>query len=229
MNITGNNLANIETAGFKSSDLVMSTFGEYITNRTDSDGTTKIGSRSYGTEAQVVYSNFMQGSIYSTGRSLDLALNGDGFFTLMNADGVARLTRNGSFFIDDEGFLINDAGSYVMGQNGRISIRDVSDISVNEQGVVFSGRDVSDVLLITVPEETSGIERFENGELSMPEVNMLVFSGKIIQGSLEHSNVSYVEEMTSMIEDSRAFQACSQIVRMADQIMKKTVNEIGQL
>lgn len=229
MNITSNDLANTETAGYKSSDLVMGAFGDYITYRIDNNGMEKIGTKTYGALSESVYNDFEQGAIYSTNRTLDFALNGSGFFTLTNADGDAMLTRNGSFRIDNEGFLVNETGSFVMGQNGKINVGTETDFSVSEQGVILSDGNVMDTLLITVPEDTTNIEKLASGELSNPNGAVLEFTGKVIQGSLEHSNVNFTDEMTSMIEDSRAFQTCSQIVKMADQIMKKTVTEIGRV
>jgi len=229
MNVTSNNLANAETAGYKSSDLVLSTFGDYITYKIDNNGAQEIGSKTHGVIADNVYNNFEQGTIYSTSQSLDFALNGDGFFTLTNADGASILTRDGSFNIDNEGFLINETGSFVMGQNGKINVGEIKSITVSEQGIISGDGNVIDTFLITVPEDNAVIEKLSNGELSNPNGAALEFTGKIIQSSLEQSNVNLIDEMAAMIEDSRAFQSCSQIVKMADELMKKTVNQIGQV
>lgn len=229
MNLTSNNLANTETAGYKSSDLVMGAFGEYITYRTDNNGTEKIGSKTHGAFSESVYNNFEQGMLYSTNQNLDFALSGNGFFTLTDAEGTSTLTRNGSFSVDMDGYLINGSGSFVMGQNGKVNVGTNTQVSVSEQGVISSDGIIIDTFLITVPEDTTTIVKLPNGELSNPTGNTLEFTGKIVQSSLERSNVNLTDEMTSMIEDSRAFQSCSQIVKMADQIMRKTVTEIGRL
>lgn len=229
MNITSNNLANLETAGFKSSELVLSSFGEYMTYSFDRDGITDIGTKTHGVIADNVYSDYEQGIITSTDRTLDFAINGDGFFNLLGKNGDSMLTRNGSFSIDDGGYLVNSAGSFVMGENGKIYLGDVSDIKVSGKGVISADGMVVDTLLLTALENTSGIKTHANGELSNTNGIRLNFMSMIVQGSLEKSNVELVDEMSSMIEDSRAFQSCSQIVSMADNIMQKTVNEIGRV
>lgn len=228
MDITSNNLSNTETAGYKCSDLVLTSFGEYMTYKFENGKAVEIGTKTHGVVTGNVYNDFEQGPLYSTNRTLDFALNGNGFFTVSDANGVSTLTRDGRFNIDDNGFLVDALGSFVMGQKGTMNLGNAKDISVSEAGVISSGGNAIDSFLITVPQDTATIVKLANGQLTNPGGG-LEFMGKIIQGSLEKSNVNLIEEMAAMIEDSRAFQSCSQIIKMADQIMQKTVNEIGSV
>lgn len=227
MNITSNNLSNMETTGFKRSEVVSRTFGEYITAKIDENAKI-IGNKTHGVISDNVYTNFEQGPITSTGRNLDLALNGHGFFTLTDADGNTMLTRDGRFTVDDNGFLTDKSGNFVMGINGRINVGN-EDFIISDQGAVLKDETVLDTLNITVPQDTSEIYMLSNGLLSYPEGELNEFTGLVLQGSLEKANVDLVEEMTAMIEDSRAFQTCSQLVRIADGLMQKTVTEIGRV
>jgi flagellar basal-body rod protein FlgG len=158
---------------------------------------------------------------------LDFALNGDGFFTVMSADGQTMLTRDGKFTVDQNGFLTDLNGNFIMGQNGQINVGN-ADFTVDEQGNIFLYGTVSDSFLITVPDNKDGLNMLSNGLLSF-NGGAGVYTGKVLQGSLEKSNINLVDEMTAMMKDSRAFQTCSQIVKAEDELMKKTVSEIARL
>ncbi|HAN20842.1 MAG TPA: hypothetical protein DCP51_04075 [Clostridiales bacterium] len=228
MNITSNNLSNIETVGYKRSDLILNTFGEYMTYKVDNGEAVEIGTKTHGVVSGNVYNDFEQGAIYDTNRTLDFAINGVGFFTVINENGEITLTRDGRFNVDDNGFLMDALGNFIMGQNGTINVGVPSEITVSETGIISSNGNAVNSFLITIPDDTAAIVKLANGQLTNPG-GTLPFTGKIIQGSLEHSNVNLIEEMAAMIEDSRAYQSCSQIIKMADQLLQKTVNEIGRV
>ncbi|OGO93401.1 MAG: hypothetical protein A2Y17_04295 [Clostridiales bacterium GWF2_38_85] len=227
INLTSNNLSNIETAGYKHSEIVSSTFGEYITYRIDEESQI-VGSTTYGSVINKVYTDFSQGTITETNQTLDFALDGNGFFTVSDNAGNTMLTRDGRFSVDDNGFLVDINSNFVMGQKGRINVGS-SAISVSESGVITSGGNIIDILQITVPEDTAQIYKLSDSMLFNPNGNTMNFTGKVIQGSIEKANVDLTDEMAAMIEDSRAFQTCSQIVRMADQLLQKTVTEVGRV
>lgn len=206
MNITANNLANAESIGFKRSEVQASEFGSYLSNRIDGSAT-QIGGGNRGVTASKVYNDDSQGAIYATESKLDFALNGEGSFTLSGAGGGQIMTRDGRFQTDENGYLTDADGNFVMGQNGRIYVG-AGDIAVSEDGGVWTGGYYKDTLMIN-----------SNGGLPC----------KVMQGYLERSNVNLTDEMAAMIDDSRAFQSCSQIVRSADKILEKTVTEIGKV
>jgi flagellar basal-body rod protein FlgG len=224
MNITGNNIANLETNGFKRSQAVYDTFGDFLAYRKDG---VELGESGRGVIIDKIYTNFEQGSITNTDSTLDFALDGYGFFTVASADGQTMLTRDGKFTVDADGFLKDLYGNYVLGQNGRIYIGG-NDLVVDEQGNLFIGGAAADSFLITVPAAIEGIEMLSNGLLSYVG-GTEVFSGRVLQGCIEKSNVNLVDEMTAMLADSRAFQACSQLIKAEDELNKKTVNEIGRV
>lgn len=226
MDITGNNLANAETPGYKASELVRSPFGSFISYNTSEEA---VGTQTFGTAPESIYTNRAQGAIYQTGRTLDFALNGNGYFTLQNEVGETLYTRGGSFTTDADGFLVNENGSYVMGLEGRINLGDTRSIVVSVRGEITSGGKITDRLLISSADDTAVIQRLAGGELMITGANTDRFRGQVIQKSLERSNVDFVQEMTRMIEDSRAFQSCSQILKMANQMTEKTVTEIGRV
>jgi flagellar basal-body rod protein FlgF len=226
MNITGNNLANLETHGFKRSEAMYDTFGNYLAYK--KDGATKeVGDSGRGVIINNIYTSFEQGPITSTGDALDFALDGYGFFTVSSVDGQNMLTRDGKFAVDTDGYLKDLYGNFVLGQNGQIFVGN-NNVTVNEQGNIFIGGNAVDSFLITVPNNLEGMEMLSNGLLSY-NGGAEAFTGKVLQGCLEKSNVSLIDEMTAMLADSRAFQACSQLIKAEDDLNKKSVTEIARV
>ncbi|HOJ47966.1 MAG TPA: flagellar hook-basal body protein [Bacillota bacterium] len=227
MNITGNNIANLETNGYKRSQAVYDTFAEYLVYRKDGQST-EVGNSSRGVIINDIYTSFEQGPIANTGKALDFALDGFGFFTIESAaGGQYMLTRDGRFTVDAEGFLKNLYGDYVLGQNGRIFVGNNA-VTVDEQGNIFIGGNVIDSFLITVPDAAEGMQMLSNGLIAYVG-GTEAFAGRILQGCLEKSNVNLIDEMTTMLADARAFQACSQLIKAEDELNRKTVTELAKV
>jgi flagellar basal-body rod protein FlgF len=207
ISMTANNIANVESVGYKHSELTAAEFSNYLMNRIDENGLTEIGAANRGVTANAVITDESQGNVYSTGSYLDFALDGEGSFTLTGAGGGQILSRDGRFRKDENGYLTDSDGNFVMGENGRIYVGNRY-MWVSPNGGVWIGGYYADRLRITA-----------DGD----------FTGKVMQGYLERSNVNITNEMAAMIEDSRAFQSYSQIVRSADKILEKTVTEIGRV
>lgn len=226
LDITGNNIANAQTPGYKQESLVTKTFGEYITYRISDKGKTEIGTTTHGCAADSVYTDTSRGQIVKTGRSLDLVIEGNGFFRIAYENGNTGLTRNGSFHVDQQGYLTTSAGAYVMGTNGRINLGTAESVIVGENGAVSVGGRFVDTLEIITPADPATLEKQAEGIFSDTGGNTGE-AARVLQGSLELSNVDLTQEMMAMIEESRAFQTCGQVMKILDSINQKTVNEIG--
>jgi len=227
LDVTGNNLANSGVAGFKRDELITSTFGEQVMLRIDDGGAVEIGTGTHGAIGDDIYTDITQGALESTGRNLDVAILGEGFFAVEDEQGVDGLTRNGSFQIDADGYLTTSSGAFVLGQNGRIQL-DAGAVAISETGeITVNGQNAGDLMII-VPQATNVLEKQANGSFVRPAGNG-EFQGHILQGSLERANVDMVEEMTNMMVASRAFQSCGQVLRILDTINQKTVTEIGRI
>lgn len=232
-----NNLANVDTTGFKKDIPVSKSFSDLLIRRTQADGvyTTSfgsadaapiVGSLGLGVETNELYTDFEQGSFKSTETSTDMALGGKGFFVVMTPDGE-RFTRNGNFLLGKEGILLTKDGYPVMGENGPIAVEDER-FFVNEDGMVINreNNDVADRLKIV---------RFDNerylkkqGE-SLWDTNLIagnyhVAEGnerpKVLQGYTETSNVNVVNEMVQMIEVNRAYEANQKSIQTEDDMME---------
>ncbi|MEW9265587.1 flagellar hook protein FlgE [Kineococcus endophyticus] len=118
MDVVGNNIANVNTAGFKSSGVVFADTLSQLTKAagapTDANGGTNPSQVGLGVRVQAITQNMSQGSAQATGKSTDLMLQGDGMFAVQQGDGVFY-TRNGSFTLDAQGSIVTNDGAYVMG------------------------------------------------------------------------------------------------------------------
>lgn len=228
-----NNLANMNTAGFKKSRLE---FQDVLyQNLRQAGSASAVGhmvptglSIGYGTKIVATARQFTEGNLTPTGNPLDLAIAGDGFFQMQHPDGSTVYTRDGSLKLSAEGQIVNSDGYYLVPE---ITIpQDATNISVGTDGVV-------QVLSFgqSEPTEIGQLElaRFVNpAGLSAIGRNLLVATpasgdpqtdiptqsgmGQIDQGYLEMSNVQVVDEMVDMIVAQRAYEMNSKAIQMAD-------------
>lgn len=232
-----NNLANVDTTGFKKEIPVSKAFSELLLRRTQADGVYEtpfgsadsapiIGKLGLGVETNELYTDFSQGSFKSTDTNTDFALGGKGFFVVQTPDGE-RFTRNGNFHLGKEGILLTKEGYPVLGENGPISVPDDKFI-VNQDGMVYTKQDNTLV-------DRMKIVRFDNeryldkqgsslwntndiaGDYSIAEGNN---RPRVLQGYTETSNVNVVNEMVQMIEVNRAYEANQKTVQTEDSMME---------
>jgi flagellar basal-body rod protein FlgG len=235
MDVTATNLANMNTAGYKRDRLITSAFSERVALRLDDQGGREIGDDTHGAIAEELITDYGQGVVETTGRSLDFAIIGDGFFSIETEGGQEAATRDGSFQVDPEGFLRTATGGYVMGEGGRIEVG-TGAVTIDDTGVVYSdGQQVDKLAMLAQepPEEGAQPQPIEADKLSPNALTRPAgegtFAGRIVQGRLERSNVDMVEEMSQMMAASRAYQSCAQAVRIIDAATQKTVNEIARM
>lgn len=241
--VISNNLANVNTTGFKRSrphfeDLLYQTAQGSQTVQRPNAQTLEAIQVGRGTRLSSVQRVHSQGPIENTGRPLDLAIEGDGFFQIQLPDGTTAYTRDGSFAISDTGTLITHDG-YTVAPG--ISIpQDAALIVISRTGVVSTP-----TLEGTASIEIGRIEmaRFNNppGMLAMGE-NLFRETpssgrpvtgfpqdpgfGRLAQGNLEASNVEIVQEMVDMITAMRAYEINSKSVQSSDQMAEVANNLI---
>ncbi|MFD1036829.1 flagellar hook-basal body protein [Virgibacillus byunsanensis] len=243
-----NNIANANTPGYKADQTTMRAFPEMLMHQMGSSNIptqnglnlptqNPIGSLNTGVYVHETVPNHVQGSVRDTGISTDMALvngtipdeTGSLFFTVQNAEGEARYTRNGNFTVDGDGFLVTTQGYYVLDDAGN---------PVQTNGMEF---DVTPDGLLQVEGETTplGIAYTENANELAKEGDGL-FSGDagalpegttftIQQGFLEQSNVDSLQSMTQMMESYRMFETNQRVLKAYDESMGKAVSEIGRL
>jgi len=243
MSVTSNNLANVNTTGYKKSravfeDLLYQNVRQ-VGASTSQDTQAPTG-LSLGTGVRVVATekNYTQGSMQQTGNALDLAVSGRGFFQVLLPDGTLGYTRDGNFETNAQGELVTSSGYRV--QPG-ISIPDgAQSVTVGKDGVVtvqLAGQ--------SSPTQVGTIQIFDfinPAGLQPRGENMLIESaasgpaqggtpglnglGMIEQGSLEASNVNVVEELVNMIETQRAYEMNSKAISTTDQMLEYVTNQL---
>lgn len=233
LNNIANNISNSNTSGYKRDSLVMGTFGEHVTLRLNAyqeAQRTAIGPAVYMQVVDEKYTTYSQGGFEQTTRPLDMSIMGDGMFVIATADGDERLTRDGQFSLDEEGYLVLPGFGRVQGGNGDIYLG-VSQIAVDATGNIYlenedGEAELTDRLQIALPEDYSLLEKDRNGLYIGEDYPIATDEDPnwaVRQYHLERSNVNMADEMTRMIASQRALQSCSQIVKMYDD-MAENIN-----
>lgn len=257
--LIANNLANANTPGFKRDT---GTFNEYLTELRRNDTVEGLqrditsaalmdgrptGDKSF-VEMDGVYTDHRQGSLERSGRPLDFALQGKGFFEVLTSAGV-RYTRQGNFSINAEGTLVTASGHPVLRritadeltpQGGKVpnippearTIRlQKGQITVTEEGRIF--QESRPVARLTIQEfkDSQWLEKSGNAYYKNMKVENLdqqsTGQTRVEQGFIETSNVNPVREMTRLIEATRAYESHMQAVRTYQEIDGKSVNDIA--
>ena len=227
LEVTTNNLANINTVGFKRDELSFSGMlntlpvadSINVTNRPP-----KLDTVTYKFST-----DFTQGSLRRTDNTFDLALDGTGFFAVQAPAGV-RYTRSGNFFLDKTGQLVTADGYPVLGTNGPIQIRG-TEAEIDGAGNIFVDGKQTAKLRLADFQDTSGLVKIGNNLLTNqnPGITEEVAAGHVRQGFLEMSNVDVVNEMARMIEIMRTYESYQKTIQLIDGTMQKANDELGKI
>ena len=249
-----NNLANVNTVGFKKGELrfkdvmesaVYSQQGSILRN----DTSRYLGTLSVGSESMEYIHDFSQGALNKTGNTYDVAIEGDGFFKIRDIDGKVSYTRNGSFIVNSDEYLVTKQGEYVLDVNNqRIRMipedwdpelmRDKMEIVISEQGNIEMNSYTQ-----KVPMQTIGIFDFANKEdlfeigdtkfipmdkENNPELRAEKFT--VQQGMLELSNSNVIKEMINSIQTTRNYESLTKVVSTNNDLLRTAVSvgRIGQ-
>ena len=197
-----NNISNANTTGFRRDASIFTEFVNAIRGE-PSVSQTRFGARSIDTE---------QGEMIESGGTLDLAIEGKGFFGVITPAGL-RLTRAGAFLLNEEGVLTTRSGFPVAGDGGSpVNLPSgASDIAISSDGSIAADGNVIGRITLLDANETSLVREGDNLFRSTDEPSPME-SGRVRQGYLEASNVDAVLELSRMIEVQRAFELEQQIV-----------------
>lgn len=232
LNVIGNNIVNISTAGFKQDRYTASTFDDVMYSRVGDlfSGGQEIGRQSYIRAASETYTDFTQGAPEPTGLPLDFCIVGDGFFAVQNVDGEVGYTRMGNFSLNDEGYLCLPGFGRILDPNGQPVYLGTDKISADGQGqIYYNGGGMIGRL---------GIYRFEDNQEDLEFNEQGLFTGegaelsqdyKIMHGYLERSNADMVKQMTELITFQRALQSAAQVTKMYDSLATRTASEVGRI
>ena len=243
--VIANNLANVNTNGYKRDRALYVPFPTVFLNRINdekvpipggfADAMVPIGQMGRGVELRVdgIKPDLIdEGAMNQTGNKLDFAIKGQGMFVVMTPNGI-RYTRDGCFTLDSDNILVNQSGHKVMGQRGEIIV-DGDEVFVDEDGRIYVDNKETDSFRIALYEKDSPVRK-EGDNLFFTVDNMPHAeddeegSVKIVHGYLEGSNVNVVREMVDMISAYRAYEASQKAVQAQEQTLNKAVNDVGNI
>ncbi|MFZ5641422.1 MAG: flagellar basal-body rod protein FlgG [Bacillota bacterium] len=226
-----NNMANVNTVGYKKSkvefqDMLYSVMREPDRRTLRGETVPTWFQTGHGVMPVANQVIFEQGALQETGKALDFAIDGSGFFAVQLPDGTTAYTRAGSFSVDGEGQLVNASGYPVLTQDGSpIVIDDPSaGITVDSNGQIMQNDQTVGAIGVFSFTNPAGLER-AGANLYLATVN----SGeempadeaayKLAQGMTEAANVNVAEEMTGMMIAQRAYELSSRAIRTADDML----------
>lgn len=233
LEVITNNLANVNTAGFKKDLPLFEGIGLAAGPGAGPNGS--INPTPTFEMLRQTFTDFTPGPVRMTGEPLDLAIDGEGFFAVQTPGGV-RYTRGGSFTLDSQGQITTYDGFPLLGSGGPITVP-AGALQVDAEGrLSVKGTEVGaqstdiDTLPVYRFSDLSGLKKigqtlFEataGGATPFPE-------GRITQGALEDANVNPVEEMVAMITVMRLYESAQKAIQTADEVAGKTSNEVGRL
>ncbi len=226
MDVVANNMANIETAGFKGEHLV---FEEYIMPQAEVSGMT-------GQDQQLAYvydarmfREFTEGSFTPTGNPLDVAINGKGWFVI-ETQGGERYTRNGHFKLNASGELVTGSGQRVLGDGGPItfSAEDIK-ISISKDGTISSSEGEKGQLRIVAFADENQLKKAGGNLFSSETAPIATEKFRLAQGVIERSNVKPVVEMTRMIEVMRSYTSTARLLQTLGELQRRAIERLGEV
>ena len=238
LDVISHNLSNVSTTGFKRNnavfeDLIYQNLRQVGANTTEQNQLPTGLHLGLGVRTVATSRNFTQGSLQQSNNSLDVAINGDGFFEMQLPDGTIGYTRDGSFQLDSQGRLVTSGGLPVA--NGITVPQGATSISISESGVVSAtlagnpqpqqlGQLAMSSFINAAGLQPVGQNMYKESAASgapqqgQPGTNGL---GVMRQGFLETSNVNVVEELVTMIQTQRAYEMNSKAIQTSDQMLAK--------
>ena len=222
LNIISNNMTNISTPGYKMDRMMESTFRDELFYPYDKEGKTPVGVVSHMDVADERVTDYTEGGIRETGYPLDVGLTGNGFFVIQTANGV-QYTRNGSFNLDNDGYLILPGFGRVEGTNGPIRVTTDS-LAIDTRGRITdedSGQYFGTLRIVDFADYNQLTKVTGGMFVSAAQPQAAGNATTVTQSFLEDSNVSMAEEMTRMMSSQRVLQSSAQILRMYDQMISR--------
>lgn len=241
MSVINNNIANANTMGFKSEDVIVKKFDDVLMKNYDKvvggeNVKNTIGSLSLGSEIDEVFTNYEQGNLKTTDVDTDFAIRGKGYFAVLSDDGISKknfYSRDGHFHVNMNGYLVNDNGDKIMGKN--------IDTDTDEPIFVGSGKIKLDNMGYL---RVDGVEKYRFKVVDFEDYNSVKKAGdnyfssektidagnySIKQNNLEQSNVDISSEMVNMMAVMRNFESNQKVIQSLDETLSKSVNELGSV
>ncbi len=248
LDVLSNNLANAATNGYKKEGTTSETFADAlaikIKDSSDYYLPKGLGDISLGVHLGETYTDYSQGNFRVTDNKYDVALDGDGFFAISytnkSGETSVKFTRDGAFTVNTQGYLVTKDGDYVLNQNGAmnrdggagsyIQLNPNLDFTIDELGGIYQNDQLVAQLGVVDVEDYNYIQKYGESLYDLADGGQLIESdAKVIQGTIEMSNVNVVREMVEMITITRAYEANQKIIQTVDTMLDKSVNTVGKV
>lgn len=238
MDVLTNNLANASTVGYKKEGATSQAFDEVlavkIKDTTEAAKVKPLGNISLGVKIGENYTDYSQGSLRETSNGYDMALAGEGFFSVefKNKAGQTstKYTRDGSFTLNKDGYLVTQDGDYVLGKNGRIKLDTMQPSVIDKNGNIFQNNQLVATLDIADFEDYNYLEKYgENYYQTVEGAKEKNGEYQVMAGYLEMSNIKVVTEMVDMIAVSRAYETNQKLIQTYDSTLEIAANQIGKV
>ncbi len=225
LEVTANNIANVNTAGFKSERIVFESYMETAGNGEQTEFVVDVGS----------YVDTRQGPLSHTGNPLDIAMNGQGWMSYRTPEGHVAYGRDGQLVISSEGYLQTVSGARVLDSGGaEITLPpNLSNVKISPDGTISSDDGpLGQIGMFDLPSiqsyvrEGSGMFRPSDGDANdvTPARNT-----EIVQGSIESSNVQAISEVTRLVEVQNAYRRANSLIENEDGLLRDSLRRLGRM
>lgn len=239
LDVISNNLANSATVGFKREGATARSFDDELAIKVKdaSEGFVDrgIGGMSMGVKFGETYRDYTQGSLRITDNDYDLALSGEGFFqiafTSKTGETTTKLTRDGNFTVNVQGYLVTQDGDFVLGTDGNpIQIDPNEKTTIDAAGRILQNDAVVGNIAVVDVEDYNYLQKYGENLFDLVAGGRLTESAAAVeQGCLEQSNVQVVKEMVEMINVTRAYETNQKAIQTVDETLDKAVNQVGKV
>lgn len=237
MDLVSNNLANINTNGFKKDQAALASFSEVYTSRINDSATglpTQIGKMSLGVRIDEVYTDHSQGSMKQTDDPFNIAIQGSGMIAVgeLQGDGsfVEKYTRDGSFILDQKGQLVTQDGYFILSEDSEPIQLPSDNVRINSDASIYGDETLIGRIKLVDFEDMKTLRKQGDNLYNTTESSVVkAFAGTVEQGFLESSNVNSIEEMINMISVMRTYESSQKVITTYDATLEKAVNSVGAL
>ncbi len=234
LDVVANNIANIDTTGYKSDNAL---FVQYLMPKASDDDFTGNDRRLSFVQDRATWIDFGAGAIQKTGNPLDVAIDGGAFLTVQTPRGV-RYTRNGALQINASGQLVTTEGYQVLGDNGPITFQaNDHDVIISQSGIITvregnaAGDSPRGRLQLAAFAQQSQLQKDAGSTfLAPPGVNPIAPAAntRVVQGAIEKSNVNAVAEISRMIQITQSYTDIANVLQQQSEQRKNALTQLSQ-
>jgi len=252
LDVVGNNLANVDTSGYKVRVATNKSFPEVLMDRVeryhivDEALNEELGDRKFYPYARgrsavgtMPFANVMSetvmsthlGSVQTTENPFDVMINGSGFFVVEDGNGNTFYTRSGHFQRSPDGQLVTHEGQFVLGAEGRIELGEATRYSISDTGQIFADGEAAGQLRVVDFENPTYLRHVGKSLLAETEQSGAPVDAEnpnFVSNALERSNVEVVLEMVRMIEANRAYEAAGRAMTIQDELSGRLYTSVGK-